>query len=254
MAEITLKKSDEMDNTHQKIVMAMEFANEAHRAHMYSSTQPYVKHLENVYNVLLRYGCKSSDPDQLEILIAAWLHDCLEDTATSYSDVKKVFGESVAEIVFCLTDELGRNRKEKKEKTYPKIRSNWKSIIVKVADRIANIEHSLNNTKEKSFSQMYKKEYNNFRHELCTHPECSITLNDEVLRKCNDILIQLWNKLDQLNDVNHKQVIFKTPSNRKLIATMPMYCKNEIEITESIFDQVIKKIESSGITSIGSKL
>ena len=147
-----------------QIKKAAEFAQRAHMAQMYDQ-YPYFKHLENVYNVLLRFGFKEENLEDLDILIASWLHDVMEDTARSYSDVKKEFGQNVAEIVYCLTDELGRNRKEKKEKTYPKIRSNSKSIILKVADRIANIEYAIEN-KNQSFVDMYSKEFEDFQHHL----------------------------------------------------------------------------------------
>jgi hypothetical protein len=55
---------------------------------------------------------------------------------------------------------VGRDRKEKKEKTYPKIRSNWKAVIVKICDRVANMRHS------KSYNQnkwnMYITEHDDF--------------------------------------------------------------------------------------------
>jgi (p)ppGpp synthase/HD superfamily hydrolase len=89
-------------------------------------------------------------------VIACALHDTLEDTSLSYNDIQKAFGKEVAEIVFCVTDELGRNREERKEKTYPKIQSNWKATVVKICDRIANIEQS-RSYNQKLFD-MYKKE------------------------------------------------------------------------------------------------
>ena len=69
--------------------------------------------------------------------------------------IKDYFGEDVAEMVFAVTDELGRNRKERKVKTYPKIAANPEAIILKLADRIANIEHG-------GKIDMYKKEHGNF--------------------------------------------------------------------------------------------
>ena len=82
------------------------------------------------------------------IIIGTILHDTLEDTTLSYNDIKKAFGKEVAEIVYCVTDELGRNRNERKEKTYPKIKANWKATVVKICDRIANITQSKKYNKE----------------------------------------------------------------------------------------------------------
>ena len=144
--------------THADIKRAMELARDIHAAQKYDE-YPYFHHLEQVVDVLKKFNI-----NDVEILIAGWLHDSLEDSSTSYSDLEKEFGTEVAEIVFCLTDELGRTRKEKKEKTYPKSRSNPKSIVVKLADRIANVEHS----KERNSSQfyMYQKEQQEFEQHL----------------------------------------------------------------------------------------
>ena len=144
---------------------AMAFAQKAHAAQMYGGCYPYFKHLENVYKILVEFGYSHDNPEDHPILIAAYLHDIIEDTATSYSDVKKEFGLEIAEIVFCMTDEMGRNRKEKKEKTYPKIRSNPKSIILKLADRIANINFSIS-AQQTSFIEMYRKEFPEFQYNL----------------------------------------------------------------------------------------
>ena len=143
----------------------MAFAQKAHASQLYDSCFPYFKHLEDVYNVLIGFGFKEENPEDLPILIAAWLHDSIEDTATSYSDVKKEFGEEAAEIIYCVTDELGRNRKEKKFKTYPKIRSNPKAVIVKIADRIANAGHSIKYN-QTPMIEMYRKEFEDFQYNL----------------------------------------------------------------------------------------
>lgn len=155
---------------HEKIKQAREFTLKAHASQVYAKIYPYFKHLEDVYNVLIRFGF--NEKQHLNLLIASFLHDVLEDTNTSYNDIKKVFGEEIAEIVFCMSDEMGRDRKEKKAKTYPKIRSNPDSVILKVADRIANAEFS---TSEKSSqANMYRKEYKDFEYHLRIHNQIDL--------------------------------------------------------------------------------
>jgi (p)ppGpp synthase/HD superfamily hydrolase len=146
----------------ETIKKARAFALKAHNVQVYGDIYPYYKHCEDVYKVLLRFGF-TEDRD-LDILTASFLHDTLEDTNNSYNDLKKAFGENIAEIVYCVTDEMGRNRKEKKEKTLPKIRSNPKAVILKVADRIANVEFG----KSEGSSQfsMYQNEHAEFVYNL----------------------------------------------------------------------------------------
>lgn len=114
---------------------ALMVAEKAHSNQTYD-IYPYIYHIRQVVKIAEQLGYDES------IVIAAALHDTLEDTPLSYNDIKKAFGKEVAEIVYCVTDELGRNRNERKEKTYPKIQSNWKATVVKICDRIANVSQS----------------------------------------------------------------------------------------------------------------
>ena len=143
---------------------ARYFACIAHGMQMYGTDKlPYIKHLEDVYNVMVEYGISDID-----LLVASYLHDIIEDTTKSYNDIKKEFGMEVAELVYVVTDELGRNRKERHEKTYPKLQQNGKAIILKLADRIANLKHS-SSTNNGDMLWMYGKEYKDFRNALFSH-------------------------------------------------------------------------------------
>ena len=132
----------------------------AHGTQTYDG-KPYFYHLEQVVDVLKDFGFTDD-----KYVIAGYLHDALEDTSLSYNDIKNQFGEEIAEIVYCVTDELGRNRKERKSKTYPKIRSNPDAIIVKLADRLANLTNSMKH--KPHMADMYRNEYDRFKRELFT--------------------------------------------------------------------------------------
>lgn len=139
-----------MKYTDKKYKEARMVAVKAHSNQSYDDIYPYEKHLDDVVDVLKRFGFSG------KYVVAGYMHDILEDTGFSYNDIKKHFGVEVAEMVFCLTDELGRNREERKSKTLPKTASNSDAIIVKLADRIANIEHG-------GKIDMYTKEYAQFK-------------------------------------------------------------------------------------------
>lgn len=123
---------------------------QAHGNQTYDDIFPYHKHLDDVVDVLKRFGFSG------KYIVAGYLHDIIEDTALSYNKVKKYFGLEVAEMVYCVTDELGRDREEKKKKTLPKTASNPNAIVLKLADRIANLEHG-------GKVDMYAKEYDEFK-------------------------------------------------------------------------------------------
>ncbi len=82
-------------------------------------------------------------------------------------------------IVYCVTDELGRNRKERKEKTYKKIRSNSDAIIIKLADRITNIMNSLING---HMIGIYKTEHQAFKDALYEENDISLHIMWDKLK------------------------------------------------------------------------
>jgi (p)ppGpp synthase/HD superfamily hydrolase len=90
-------------------------------------------------------------------LIAAWGHDLIEDTRVSYNDVKSNLGQEAADIIYAVTNEKGKDRKERaNEKYYEGIRNTPGAVFVKLCDRIANVQYS-KMTKSRMF-EMYKKE------------------------------------------------------------------------------------------------
>ena len=117
-----------------KLDLAKAFAKQAHGDQKYGD-QPYTVHLAAVAQVLIQYGVTDED-----MLISAWLHDTVEDTYLTKEEIRAEFGDRVAELVWCVTNEPGKNRRERHLLTYPKVRSNPDALLLKLADRIANIE------------------------------------------------------------------------------------------------------------------
>ena len=157
------------------IEKAKKFAVDAHGEQKYGD-KPYVVHLDAVVSHLKAYGENAQ--------IVGYLHDVVEDTEISYEKVKEVFGEFIADCVGIVTDEAGQNRKERKKKTYEKmakvIGDLELALIVKAADRLANIEACLAGG-NKDLLAMYKAEH--------------LTFQMSVYRKglCDDI----WQKLEE---------------------------------------------------------
>lgn len=170
----------------EEIRKARYFAIEIHGSQKYDNTFPYIKHLEDVFLVLQRFGIKD-----VNLLIAAFLHDAIEDGAASYNKINRKFNKDVAELVYSVSDELGRNRKEKHKKTFPKIKGDFRKIILKLSDRIANIEFGINDNTEKSMFDMYKKEYPEFRKEL----RCFDLPDEDGFKMKMD---QMWYYLDSI--------------------------------------------------------
>lgn len=159
------------------------FAGVAHCKQKYG-THDYTYHLEQVEMALNRFGFV----DNFQLRISAWLHDVIEDTKISYDQIKLGFGQEIADVVYAVTNEMGRNRQERHEKTYAKIRQSKEALALKLADRIANIEFSKGT--DSGFFQMYEKEWKGFHSALFDPEETDARIN------------KMWRYLEDLFDEN----------------------------------------------------
>jgi (p)ppGpp synthase/HD superfamily hydrolase len=108
---------------------------------------------------------------------AVWAHDTIEDTRVSYNDVKNQLGDEVADIVYAVTNDKGKNRKERAgDRYYEGIRNTPGAVFVKLCDRIANVQYG-KMTKSRMF-EMYKKENSEFIRQLGVGQGTSIKYGD----------------------------------------------------------------------------
>ena len=109
---------------------ASEFAYNKHKGQKYDKDREFFfAHPWKVFQIL------SLVTDDKAILEAGLLHDILEDTDTTLEELKKEFGDEVANLVHEVTNEDGENGK-----CFPRLKSK-KAIILKFADRLANLSH-----------------------------------------------------------------------------------------------------------------
>jgi (p)ppGpp synthase/HD superfamily hydrolase len=133
---------------------ARDFACEAHAKQLYGDL-PYSHHLAAVRQILWDAGYGDI------FLTAAWLHDWYEDVeGADLRVLEQEFGADVALLVFAVSG-VGKNRKERNASAYAKIRLIQKAAILKLADRIANGEHSRQSADQSKF-KMYLKELPGF--------------------------------------------------------------------------------------------
>lgn len=185
---------DDIEDNTSKIIECWDFASKHHKGQWYGS-KPYMYHLKKVSDVAMDY--KYTDKS---ILMSCLLHDIIEDTEITYKDVKENFGEEVAEIVYCVTDELGRNRKERKSKTYKKIRNNPKSIVVKLCDRISNITESMGSENYNlKLMKMYLDEHNDFVNGI--NNEDSLDLTWKCWIKYHSLIEDLKKEFKKLDNI-----------------------------------------------------
>ena len=96
---------------------------------------PYVNHPLAVAECLATAGIEDSD-----ILAAALLHDTVEDTDTSLSEIEYLFGQRVASIVAEVTDDKSLPKAERKLRQIASAPTkSHEAKLVKLADKICNL-------------------------------------------------------------------------------------------------------------------
>ena len=147
-------------------ISAQNYAMQKHKDtnHLYDG-KPYDYHLWMVSDIAKMFFHYIPEDKRETVIAACWLHDTIEDCRVTYNDIKEQFGEELAEITYALTEEKGRNRKERHcPKYFIGIKQTPLASFVKLCDRAANIKHSLES--KSSMFEKYRKEHIEFREAL----------------------------------------------------------------------------------------
>ncbi len=125
-------------NNLAQFIQAASFAAKKHRAQKRKGAdeEPYINHPLEVANLLANVG-KVEDYD---ILIAAILHDTIEDTETTKEEITELFGAKVSEMVLEVTDDKSLPKAERKQKQIehaPHLSTGAK--LIKLGDKSSNI-------------------------------------------------------------------------------------------------------------------
>ena len=139
----------------------------ANTNHYYDKYLPYEFHLRMVAQVadqfirLIKTDTGTAINFRNAVKKACWGHDLIEDCRVSYNDVKSKLGEEAADIIYAVTNEKGKSRKERaNDKYYEGIRNTPGAVFVKLCDRIANVQYS-KMTKSRMY-EVYQKELDEF--------------------------------------------------------------------------------------------
>ncbi|MBI4024497.1 MAG: bifunctional (p)ppGpp synthetase/guanosine-3',5'-bis(diphosphate) 3'-pyrophosphohydrolase [Verrucomicrobia bacterium] len=127
-----------------KLLSAIAFSAERHRSQRRKDAEasPYINHPIQVAEMIWNVG-RVRD---LNILIAAILHDTLEDTATSREDISRLFGAEAASCVCEVTDDKTLPKQERKRlqsEHAPTLSPGAK--VIKLADKLCNVTDLANN-------------------------------------------------------------------------------------------------------------
>lgn len=107
-----------------------------------TSKTPYINHPVGVANILVEAG-----ETDLHTLMAAILHDTVEDTDTTFEEIEENFGEEVREIVEQVTDDKTLPKLERKRLQIEHAKHcSHKAKLVKLADKLYNLRDLLSCT------------------------------------------------------------------------------------------------------------
>jgi len=120
------------------ILEALRFAAQKHRHQRRKDREasPYVNHLIDVAHILWHHGAVRDE----EVLVAAILHDTLEDTLTGAKEIEGLFGKAVRQYVEEVTDDKSLPKAERKRLqiiTAP--HKSHGAKLIKLADKSANV-------------------------------------------------------------------------------------------------------------------
>jgi len=144
-----------------RITEAAHYAELAHRGQMRKWSNfdaPYITHPMRVAGMVMLHP--DSDEDTV---VAAWLHDVVEDTPASIADIRKAFGPKVADIVDWLTNPskgMKALRAERKKIDREHLaRAPWRPKLIKLYDRLDNLKEAINDPQTpQDFLKKYKQE------------------------------------------------------------------------------------------------
>ena len=124
------------------IKRAYEFAEKKHAGQTRGSGEPYIKRPLRVARLAAEWGSES------DVIMAALLHDVVEDCGVPLSEIRELFGSNVEKIVDAVTalsdkefanHTLTKAQKDLLSDAKLQSRMNSEALLVKIADRIDNL-------------------------------------------------------------------------------------------------------------------
>ena len=119
---------------------AYEYADEKHKGQLRKSGEPYIIHPLAVAEIVAEIGMDT------DAIVAALLHDCIEDTDASFEEISRLFGETVANLVEGVTkltrvqySTMEEQQMENLRKMFMAMSKDIRVVLIKIADRLHNV-------------------------------------------------------------------------------------------------------------------
>ena len=129
---------------------AVEYAREKHKDQKRKDGSPYIIHPLAVAEIVAEMGL------DVDAILGALLHDCIEDTDASYDEIARIFGNTAAELVEGVTKLTRANFSSTEEQQMENLRKMFMAmskdirvVLIKIADRLHNMRTMQYQTPEK---------------------------------------------------------------------------------------------------------
>jgi (p)ppGpp synthase/HD superfamily hydrolase len=125
----------------KELISVMRAADAAARWHVQqrrkgSAQEPYVNHLLEVASLVTQ----ATDGTDADVVIAALLHDAIEDQDVTSEMIASEFGKHVADIVIEVTDDKLLPKEERKRlQIETALKKSREAKLIKLADKISNV-------------------------------------------------------------------------------------------------------------------
>ncbi|GJQ69375.1 hypothetical protein Trydic_g6499 [Trypoxylus dichotomus] len=152
----------------QKVIKCVNFATIKHKDQRRKDIEktPYINHPIGVAYILTN----EANISDLAVVQAALLHDTVEDTNTTFEEIKMHFGIEVHDIVVEVTDDKSLPRQTRRNLQIEHASSSsYKAKLVKLADKLYNLR-DLQKSIPVGWSKEAVQEYFEFSKKVCAHP------------------------------------------------------------------------------------
>ena len=119
---------------------AIDYANDKHQNQKRKDGSPYIIHPLAVAEIVAEMGL------DMDAILGALLHDCIEDTDASHEEIEHLFGKTVAELVEGVTKLTKANfstteqaQMENLRKMFMAMSKDIRVVLIKIADRLHNM-------------------------------------------------------------------------------------------------------------------
>jgi len=138
----------------ERIDRAVEYARQKHKDQKRKDGSPYIIHPLAVAEIVAEMGL------DMEAILGALLHDCIEDTDASFDEISKLFGKTTAELVEGVTKLTRANFSSSEEQQMENLRKMFMAmskdirvVLIKIADRLHNMRTMQYQTPAKQISK-----------------------------------------------------------------------------------------------------